>query len=116
MTAISVTLPQAAAERISTSSPSPKLVRSAQQFEAALLSHWLEKMNQSFAATEPDSDPAHDTLSGLGTEAIASAIAERGGIGIAAMILKHLASKPEDNSSGENKLAGGAKLADGLRR
>ena len=69
---------------------SPKLAKSAREFEAILLQSWLEKMNQSFAGLEESQDPAHDTLTSLGTQAIAQALAARGGIGIANMIVRQL--------------------------
>src|SRR5208337_3369884 len=69
---------------------SSKLKKSAQEFESILLQSWLEKMNQSFAGASESQDAAHDTVSSLGTQAIASALAARGGIGIAAMLLRQL--------------------------
>ncbi len=69
---------------------SPKLVKAARDFEALLLESWLEKMNQSFVGESASLDPAHDTLSSLGSQAIASALAARGGIGIANMVLRQL--------------------------
>lgn len=71
-------------------SASPKLVKAAHEFEALLLQSWLEKMNQSFAGESGNLDPAHDTVSSLGTQAIAQALAARGGIGIASMLLRQL--------------------------
>jgi len=87
--------------------PSGKLQKSAQEFEAILLQNWLEKMNQSFVGTSESQDAAHDTVSSLGTQAIASALAARGGVGIAAMLLRQLqpaehplpAAKPDDYAS-----------------
>jgi Rod binding domain-containing protein len=67
-----------------------KLEQSAREFESILLQSWLEKMNQSFVGASASQDPAHDTVSSLGSQAIASALAARGGIGIAAMLLRHL--------------------------
>ena len=72
---------------------SPKLAKAAREFEAILLQGWLEKMNQSFAGLEKSQDPAHDTLSSLGTQAIAGALAARGGIGIGNMILHQLQAR-----------------------
>jgi Rod binding domain-containing protein len=72
---------------------SSQLKKSAQEFESILLESWLEKMNQSFVGTSESQDPAHDTVSSLGTQAIASALAARGGIGIAAMLLRQLQVK-----------------------
>lgn len=79
--------------------PSHKLVKAAQDFEAILLSSWLEKLQKSFAGTDDGSDPAHDTLASLGTQAIAAALAARGGIGVAKLILQHFA-KTTDNVGG----------------
>ncbi len=47
-------------------------------------------MNQSFVGSSESQDAAHDTVSSLGTQAIASALAARGGIGIANMLLRQL--------------------------
>ena len=73
--------------------PSPRLKKSAQEFESILLQSWLEKMNQSFVGSSESQDAAHDTVSSLGTQAIASALAARGGIGIANMLLRQLQPK-----------------------
>lgn len=70
--------------------PSPKLKKAAQEFEAILLTQWLEKMQQSFSDSEQSGDPAHETLSSFGTQAVATALSERGGIGIARMLLRQL--------------------------
>lgn len=70
--------------------PAARLRKSAQEFEAILLQSWLEKMNQSFVGSSESQDAAHDTVSSLGTQAIASALAARGGIGIANMLLRQL--------------------------
>ena len=61
---------------------SSKLVKSAREFEAILVQSWLEKMNQSFVGSSESQDAAHDTVSSLGTQAIATALAARGGVGI----------------------------------
>jgi len=82
---------------------SPKLVKSAREFEAILLQDWLEKMNQSVAGLEENQDAAHDTLSVLGTQAIARALADRGGIGIARMILRQLTSRQSPDVDSEQK-------------
>ena len=86
--------PSAAPADSESAAVSPKLAKSAREFEAILLQSWLEKMNQSFAGLEESQDPAHDTLSSLGTQAIAGALAARGGIGIAGMILRQLQAHP----------------------
>jgi Rod binding domain-containing protein len=70
--------------------PPNKLAMAAQEFESILLASWLEKMNQGFVGTQESQDAAHDTVSSLGTQAIASALAARGGIGLASMLLRQL--------------------------
>ncbi len=79
--------------------PSSNLKKSAQEFESILLQSWLEKMNQSFVGSSESQDAAHDTVSSLGTQAIASALAARGGVGIAAMLLRQLAPKEGDQGN-----------------
>lgn len=71
---------------------SPKLAKAAREFEAILLQNWLEKMNKSFADDKDSSDAAHDTITSMGAEAVATALSARGGIGIAGMMLRHLAA------------------------
>ena len=78
-------------------SPS-KLVKSAREFETILLQGWLEKMNHSFVGESNDSDAAHDTISSLGTQAIAFALAERGGIGIASMLIQQFHAQVTNES------------------
>jgi Rod binding domain-containing protein len=75
--------------------PSPKLVKAAQEFESILLSSWLEKLQASFTGPNDGSDAAHDTLASMGTQAIASALAARGGIGMAKMLLQHFTGPAE---------------------
>jgi Rod binding domain-containing protein len=85
--------------------PSSKLVKAAHEFESILLQSWMEKMNKSFLGAEESQDPAHDTVSSLGTQAIATALSARGGIGIASMILRQLQGKtqPDQDKDGEEK-------------
>jgi Rod binding domain-containing protein len=89
-------IPQNAAGDPAAGAP-PKLVKAAHEFEAILLESWLEKMNKSFVGETASLDPAHDTVSSLGSQAIAQALAARGGIGIANMILRQLGNgkKPQ---------------------
>ena len=97
---------------------SSKLKKSAQEFESILLQSWLEKMNQSFVGASESQDAAHDTVSSLGTQAIASALAARGGIGIAAMLLRQLQSADRyvRNPQPENSAAPKTDLERGLSR
>jgi Rod binding domain-containing protein len=66
------------------------LAKAAQEFESILLTSWLEKINQGFVGSEESQDPAHDTVTSLGTQGIASVLATRGGIGITRMLLRQL--------------------------
>lgn len=83
-----------------TATLSPKLKKAAKEFEAILLTQWLEKMQQTFSNSDQDQDPAHDTLSSLGTQAVATALSERGGVGISSMLLRQL--KSADASPGQH--------------
>jgi Rod binding domain-containing protein len=71
---------------------SPKLVKAAREFEAILLQNWLEKMNKSMASDSDSQDAAHDTITSMGAQAVATALSARGGIGLAGMLLQHLES------------------------
>lgn len=77
---------------------SPKLSKVAQEFEAILLSSWLEKLQASFTGIDDGSDPAHETLASMGTQAIASALAARGGIGVAKILVQHLIKAAADRA------------------
>ena len=92
--------------------PAPKLVKAAQDFEAILLSTWLEKLQESYAGPDNGTDPAHGTLASMGTQAIASVLAARGGIGIGKMLLQHLA---KSGGEGESSLAAASSGAAGLQ-
>ena len=67
-----------------------KLVKAAREFEAMLLESWLEKMNRGFIGEGDSQDAAHDTISSRGAQAVATALAERGGVGIGSMLAASL--------------------------
>ncbi len=73
-----------------------KIQKSAREFEAVLLSHWLEQAEQSFASVpgsdqDPDQDPGKDQFHAIAMQAVGSALTGgHGGLGIAAMVAKHL--------------------------
>ncbi|MGC2181740.1 MAG: hypothetical protein WA637_00505 [Terriglobales bacterium] len=75
---------------------SAKIQKSAREFEAVLLSHWLEQAEQSFASVpgsdeDPDADPGRDQFHAIAMQAVGSALTGgHGGLGIAAMVAKHL--------------------------
>jgi Rod binding domain-containing protein len=87
-----------AAEKLKNTDPSnlAKIQKSAREFEAVLLSHWLEQAEQSFASVpgsdqDPDADPGKDQFHAIAMQAVGSALTGgHGGLGIAAMVAKHL--------------------------
>lgn len=81
----------ALAHRLPMASAAPaktKAEKAASDFEAVLLGSLLESLQKTFAGT-PDNDPSGSgNYAALGTQALASAMSARGGIGIAHMILE----------------------------
>jgi flagellar protein FlgJ len=78
-----------------------KLVDASQQFEAAMLQELLKPMQHGQGDWDGDGkndDSASDTMSSFGTEAVAKAISERGGFGLAKMIVAKVTLKHEKNS------------------
>ena len=77
---------------------SGRVDKAARDFEAVLLGKWLEQAEQSFATVpgddpnnNEDADPGRDQFHSLALQAVASSISGHGkGLGIAAMISKHL--------------------------
>ena len=68
-----------------------KGAKAACEFEAQLIGSLLESMEKTFSAVPgEDSTPGSDDYNYLATHALAGAIAERGGFGIAQMISPHL--------------------------
>lgn len=69
-----------------------KIEKGAKQFEAMLLSSWLQQAEQSFAtvpgADEDEDSPGKDQMMSLGVQSLADSLAASGGIGIAKMIAK----------------------------
>ena len=65
--------------------------KAAREFEAQLIGSLLESLEKTFASVPgEDAMPGSDDYNYLGTNALAEALAERGGFGIAAMISGHL--------------------------
>jgi Rod binding domain-containing protein len=78
-----------------------KLVDAAQQFEAMMLQELLKPMQHrqnSWGDDEKSGDPAADTISSFGTEAIARAISKGGGFGVAKQIVSKVGSEYQRNS------------------
>lgn len=65
-----------------------KAEKAAHDFEAILLSSLLERLQQTFAGTSEDDPSGSDNYALMGTQALASAMASHGGLGIARLILQ----------------------------
>lgn len=73
-----------------------KLIDAAQQFEGMLLQEMLKPMQSGEASwrdEENDRDAAAETMRSFGTEAVATAIAKRGGLGIAKKVMQQVSSE-----------------------
>jgi hypothetical protein len=67
--------------------------KAAREFEAQLIGNLLEEIEKTFTALPGgDSAAGSEDYSYLGTEALAGALADRGGFGIAGMISHYLAA------------------------
>jgi len=65
--------------------------KAAREFEAHLIGSLLESLEKTFAAVPGENPlPGVDDYNYLGTQALAEALAARGGFGIAALISQHL--------------------------
>ena len=70
-----------------------KLRKAATDFEAILLSKWWSAMRESgLPGSDDQSDPGHGTLDQLGMQALSTAVAQAGGLGIGAMLVHSLLS------------------------
>jgi Rod binding domain-containing protein len=78
------------AEKANPGSRIQKLTKVAQEFEGILLSSLLEEVQKgSLDPSGAGQAAGSETLRSLGTQAVAQALAERGGVGIARMIVHH---------------------------
>jgi Rod binding domain-containing protein len=81
---------RAQAEQAHAGSRIQKLTKVAQEFEGILLSSWLEEVQKgSLDPSQASLGAGSETLRSLGTQAVAQALAQRGGVGIARMIVRH---------------------------
>jgi Rod binding domain-containing protein len=83
------------AEAGASSKQDAKIDKAGRDFESILLTSWLEKAEASFGSVpggdEDDAeDPGKGQLQSIATQALGSAMAASGGIGIARMITEHL--------------------------
>jgi Rod binding domain-containing protein len=65
-----------------------KAEKAAQDFEAVLLGSLLDSLQKTFAGAPEDDSSGSGNYALMGTQALASAMAARGGIGIARLILQ----------------------------
>lgn len=84
--------------------PSPgsrmqKLTRVAKQFEGVLLTSLLQEVEKgALDSSDGGLGGGSETLRSLGTEAVAQALAQKGGLGIARMIIRHFQYLADDGS------------------
>jgi len=71
-----------------------KLYQAADQFEGLLISTLWKTMQDDPLTGSDDSDPSAGTVQGLGLQAMSTALAASGGLGIARMIEQQLAPPP----------------------
>lgn len=64
-----------------------------QDFESMLLTDLFGKLRQSFALDGDDTDAAGGTLSGIADQALAEAVAARGGLGLGRLLSRTLDTK-----------------------
>jgi Rod binding domain-containing protein len=81
-----------------------KIQKGAKQFEAMLLSTWLQQAEQSFASVPgADDDPdeqAKAQMMSLGVQSLSESLAASGGIGIGAMIAKAMEAAAKKANTG----------------
>ena len=81
----------------------PKLRRSAQEFEAILINSWWRSMKDSFSSLSGSEDePAHETLDDWSMQAMSSAIAASGGLGLSTLLIRHLGAPSAPNQNPGN--------------
>lgn len=79
--------------------------KAARDFEAQLIANVLESMEKTFAALPgQDSVAGQDDYNYLGTQALASAMADGGGFGIAKLISQHLLSRSQFFPAADTKV------------
>jgi peptidoglycan hydrolase FlgJ len=76
--------------------PSPRLEKASHEFEASMLQQLLKPMQQQSGlfkdeGEDDDSSDSESSLREYGTEVMARALSERGGLGISKMVLTKLA-------------------------
>jgi peptidoglycan hydrolase FlgJ len=91
--------------------PSPRLTTAAHQFEASMLQELLKPLQQQSGLSDSDKDgddsDSNSSLRDYGTEVMAGALSQRGGLGISKMVLAKL--EPIEAAQKQQKPANPAK-------
>jgi Rod binding domain-containing protein len=89
-----------------------KIAKAARDFEAVLLNTLLGPLEKTFSSLPgKETNAVSDDYQSMGMQALASGLAARGGVGIAAMIVKSLSKRDSAVAAHEKSLARGASLA-----
>jgi Rod binding domain-containing protein len=71
-----------------------KLKRATSEFESMLLASWLEQMKESFSLDDQQGGmPGAESMNAFATQAMASALTARGGIGVGKLMYERLRAK-----------------------
>lgn len=76
-----------------------KIKKAGTEFEAMLLAKWWSSMKESGLGGDDETDPGHDTLDEMGIQAMSTAVASGGGLGIGAMLVRSLLSNVQERKS-----------------
>ncbi len=89
--------------------PSPRLVHAAHEFEASLMQEFLKPLTEDPLFSSGDSDAgsesshgSNSTLMSFGTQALAQALSQRGGMGIASKVLHNLGGRELETAQSDN--------------
>jgi Rod binding domain-containing protein len=99
-----------------TTTPPPKLVRAAHEFEGQMMKELLKPMTADDSLTGEEDNPGSGSSGALGefaSEALGKALSERGGFGIANQIVKELSHS--GNQHGTGKVTGNLHINTGMR-
>ena len=86
---------------------SPELKKAASEFEGMLISTlWKGLLDDPMGGLDSDADPASGSIQSLGMQAMSTAISASGGLGLAKMVERQLAPRPQSGNVGIAPLAG----------
>jgi Rod binding domain-containing protein len=89
-TSVPLPAPNPTALKAASKNDVAKNEKAARDFEAMLLTPVLDSLQKTFAGDSEDKTTGASDYRQMGSQALAQAIAARGGIGIAQLILRHL--------------------------